>query len=305
MVLTNRHGKAFSIKLTVRNCSMSFLARRRGTAASTTSYGCKRRSGRLPGVEMLEDRCVPTAYTVNSLLDSNTGLANAGTLRYVLNLANTNHTGTAAVPDTISFATGGGAINVGALTAGAALPALANNEVAIIDGTTEVGYAGVPLVTIDGSQATAVLESDGLTISGGSSTVKALAIVNFTGDGIQLDTNGGNVILSSYIGITTAGVAAPNIGSGIFLDNVSGNTIGSDFAIGSHDGSGGNIISSNHDAGVFVEGVAGSGGNNTIIGNFIGTDPTGTIAVGNVFAGVAIEASSGNTIGGATVTSRN
>ena len=50
----------------------------------------------------------------------------------------------------------------------------------------------------------------------------------------------------------------------------------------------------------FVEGGTQAVMATTIIGNFIGTDPTGAIAVGNVFAGVAIEASSGNTVGGAT-----
>jgi hypothetical protein len=284
---------------------MSFLMRMRGKPVSTTRLRSKRIAGRFPSVEMLEDRCVPTAYTVNSLLDSNIGVGDAGTLRYVLNLANLNHTGTAAVPDTIQFATGGGAINVGALTAGAALPALANNEVAILDGATEAGFAGVPLVTIDGSQATAVPDSNGLTISGGSSTVKALAIVNFSGNGIQLDTNGANIILSCFIGITTAGIAAPNASNGIFLNNVSGNTIGSTSAIGSADGSGGNVISGNQEAGVFVEGTATTGGNNLIEGNFIGTDATGSVAVGNGLAGVAIEASSGNTIGGVTLTTRN
>src|SRR4051812_3344397 len=84
-----------------------------------------------PRAERLEERCVPsTTYTVNSLLDTNTGVGNAGTLRYVVNLANTNHTGTAAAPDLIQFAAGGGTINVGTAT-GAPLPALAANEVAV------------------------------------------------------------------------------------------------------------------------------------------------------------------------------
>src|SRR5437667_10497401 len=76
-----------------------------------------------PWVEQLEDRCVPsTTYTVDSLLDTNTGVGNAGTLRYVINLANTNNTGTAAAPDVINFIVSG-TINVGATT-NTALPAL-------------------------------------------------------------------------------------------------------------------------------------------------------------------------------------
>src|SRR5437660_3476221 len=77
-----------------------------------------------PRVEGLEERCVPsTTYTVNSLLDTNTGVGNAGTLRYVMNQANTNNTGTAASPDVIRFATTGGTIGVG-LATNIPLPAL-------------------------------------------------------------------------------------------------------------------------------------------------------------------------------------
>src|SRR5581483_2960897 len=82
-----------------------------------------------PQVEPLEERCVPaTTYSVNSLLDANVGVANAGTLRYVINQANTNNTGTAAAPDLIQFAVAG-VISVGATT-GSPLPAL--TDIAII-----------------------------------------------------------------------------------------------------------------------------------------------------------------------------
>lgn len=45
-------------------------------------------------------------------------------------------------------------------------------------------------------------------------------------------------------------------------------------------------------------------GNNTIACNYLGTDPTGTTALGN-YHGVNVEDSPGNLVGGATVTSRN
>ena len=47
------------------------------------------------------------------------------------------------------------------------------------------------------------------------------------------------------------------------------------------------------------------GGGNHIEGNYIGTDVTGTMALGNLFNGIAIEASSNNTIGGTGAGVRN
>ena len=185
---------------------LSHTRRRFNGLAIPGNTKSKARQTRLQ-LEFLEDRCVPTTYTVNSLLDTDIGVGDSGSLRYLINLANANHTGTPGAPDLIDFATGGGTISVGALTAGAALPALANNEVVVIDATTEAGYGGTPLVTLDGTLATATSQANGLTISGGASTVKGLAIINFSGNGIQLDTNGGDTVLSSYIGISTLNVA--------------------------------------------------------------------------------------------------
>ena len=265
-----------------------------------------RRSRFQPLVEELEERCVPaTMYTVNSLLDTNTGTGNSGTLRFVLNLANTNHTGTAASPDTIQFATGGGSIMVGADTLGAPLPALANNEVAVIDGTTEAGYNGTPLVSLDGTDATLGGIVSGLVISGGSSTIKGLSIVGFSGNGIQLDTNGNDTVLSCYIGVVGTS-AFGNGHDGIVIDGTSGNIIGSTTAVGSPTGLGGNVISGNGIIGIHILAAgATEATNNQILGNFIGTNVTGTGAVGNGGDGIDIVHASNNIIGGAAAGAGN
>ena len=53
-------------------------------------------------------------------------------------------------------------------------------------------------------------------------------------------------------------------------------------------------------------GLAGSGNNNIVEGNFIGTDPTGTIDMGNGNWGILMfDSSSFNTIGGTTPAARN
>ena len=54
-------------------------------------------------------------------------------------------------------------------------------------------------------------------------------------------------------------------------------------------------------AGIFISG----GGGNHIEGNYIGTDVTGTLALGNQYNGIAIESSSSNTIGGTSAGAGN
>ncbi|MBI2480127.1 MAG: right-handed parallel beta-helix repeat-containing protein [Planctomycetia bacterium] len=49
----------------------------------------------------------------------------------------------------------------------------------------------------------------------------------------------------------------------------------------------------------------GTGGGNTIVGNWIGLDSSGTADAGNVVRGIEINASSSNTIGGSTAADRN
>jgi Domain of unknown function (DUF4214) len=257
-----------------------------------------------PRLEELEDRCVPaTLYLVNSLADVDLGgSSTSGTLRHVINLANANHTGTAGDPDLIQFTTGGGTISVNAVNGGGL--ALAANEVAVLGAATATGYAGTPIITLDGTIAG--VGANGLTISGGSSTVKGFDIVNFSGSGVRLDTNGQDTVLSTYIGITTAGAAAANHGDGILVVGTSGNVIGSTTAIGSSSGLGGNVISGNVLTGIHLLGNGLTLTNNNLIeGNTIGTNAAGTAAVGNGAQGVVISDASANTVGGSVAGARN
>jgi hypothetical protein len=242
-------------------------------------------------------------YLVNSLADVDLGgISTSGTLRHVINLANANHTGSAGDPDIIQFTTGSGTISVNAANGGAL--ALAADEVAVIDATTAAGYTGTPIITLDGSLAG--VGANGLTISGGSSTVKGLDIVNFSGGGVRLDTNGQDTVLSNYIGITTAGAAAANHGDGILIVGTSGNVIGSTTAIGSSSGLGGNVISGNTLTGIHILGNGLTLTNNNLIeGNTIGTNAAGTVAVGNGAQGITISDASDNTIGGSVAGARN
>jgi uncharacterized repeat protein (TIGR01451 family) len=132
------------------------------------------------------------------------------------------------------------------------LPAVASNTT--IDGTTQPGYAGTPVIEVDGALLAA---SPGtLVLSGTNATVKALALTNATAasPGLLLSGNG-NTVRASYIGVTPANAAAGN-GTGIRIQG-NGNTIGG------VNGGDGNLIANNITNGVSVA----SGTGNAILGN--------------------------------------
>ena len=93
----------------------------------------------------------------------------------------------------------------------------------IIDGTSQPGYQGLPLVEINGSQAGA---SDGLTITGGGSVVKGLDIDGFQND-ITLTGLGGNQVEGNFLGTDVTGTSAgPGDVAGVFISNSPDNIIG-------------------------------------------------------------------------------
>ena len=150
----------------------------------------------------------------------------------------------------------------------------------IIDGTTQPGYTNAPIIELSGVN----VGGTGLNINAGNSTVRGLA-VNRWGSGVVLNTNGNNVIEGNYIGTNVAGTAAAANTNGI-VANSPNNRIGGTTAAQR------NIISGNTGNGLSL-----SGSNNTVLGNYIGTNPAGTVVIGNGFSGVATNGI-GNTIGG-------
>lgn len=167
----------------------------------------------------------------------------------------------------------------------------------IIDGTTQPGFNGVPIIELDGSSAG---DANGLRIKAGGSTVRGLAINRFLHNGISIDTNGGNHIEGNLIGTDTTGtLGKPNGENGIVIGaGVSDCTIG-EVATSTR-----NIISGNDASGIRVK-----GSNNIIQGNYIGTDITGTKALGNGGAtnshNIWIDNAGSNIIGGTVLGARN
>ena len=136
---------------------------------------------------------------------------------------------------------------------------------------------------------------DGLTLSGGGSTVSGLVIFNHRDYAIRLQTGGGNTLTGNYLGTNVTGTldATDSADSvGVLIMSSANNVIG-----GPGDDER-NLISGNGRAGVEVRGSSSSF--NTISRNFIGTDITSTFAIPND-VGVWIHGDArNNTIGGSS-----
>ena len=155
----------------------------------------------------------------------------------------------------------------------------------IIDASTQPGYAGAPLIELDGSGLG--LQS-GLVITVANTYVGGLAIGGFQAAGIVL-RSGSSEIKANYIGLDATGTRARPNNIGIQISNLSGgNLIGGPFA------GMGNVISGNLTHGVEL---AGSDNPNLVQGNRIGTNAAGTTAIANGSSGIKIS-SPNNLIGG-------
>jgi CSLREA domain-containing protein len=210
------------------------------------------------------------------------------TLRAAIQQANTNPTS-----DQYSIFFNISGFRPHTISPASALPSI--TKPVIIDGTSEPNYGenGDPVVELDGSNITS---SIGLNITAGNSVVKGLVINNFSsGYGIQLSISGSNIIESNYIGSNEDGTTDQGNLIGIYILNVSGNTIGGSSS------STRNLISGNNNYGIQVENTNAT--DNRISGNYVGVSATGT-ALGNG-TGIYIHNASDNTIGGTSLGERN
>jgi hypothetical protein len=240
------------------------LPRRRSRRAPAARRG---RLFRLrPRLEVLEDRTLLSTFTV-----INTGDSGPGSLRQAIVDSNAATGGA----NTIDFAIPGPGVQV--IAPGSPLPAI--TQAVLIDGTSQPGYAGTPLIEIDGSQAGG---GDGLTITGQNVTISELDITDFSqGAGIHITGPGAtnDWISSSFLGVDPTGTQPASNNEGVEIDaGAAGNLIGSN-GDGVHDVAERNLISGNLFAGVWITGPGTEG--NAVAGNRIGTDITGTIALNN------------------------
>jgi hypothetical protein len=189
----------------------------------------------------------------NTFTVTNTNDSGPGSLRQAITDAN-------GVPgSTISFTIASGIAVIRPLSE---LPALFTGT---IDGTTQPGFSGTPLVVIDGSLLPALRR--GLLAT--DSIIKALVVSNCSYEGLELWGN--SILTGSFIGTDATGTSARPNGAGVTVLGTTGYIT----VIGGAGTGEGNVISGN--AAVGIEATAGA----LIMGNRIGTDPTGLNAVPN------------------------
>jgi hypothetical protein len=260
-----------------------------------------------------------------NLISGNTifGIDRAGNHNLIAgNLIGTTATGQAALGNGAGVHLWGNNNTVGGTTAEA------RN---IISGNTGVGGAGVVNAAIDIENVTGVelaggsynlvagnyIGTDiagttslggqtGIVIAGayntiGGTTAAARNVISGNNSfGIQTIDNSafginfGNVVQDNYIGTDPSGTTVVrNLGYGIVLAGATHDNI-----IGGTDPGAGNVISGFN--GILLRGIPSIGlpcTNNLVQGNLIGTDKTGTVALGNG-EGIEIDFSNNNTIGG-------
>jgi parallel beta-helix repeat protein len=210
------------------------------------------------------------------------------------NQVGTNAAGTAALANSIGVFINGAANN----TVGGNLLSGNTNDGILISGSAATGNLVQGNRIGTSAAGTAKLgNGTGVEISGAANnTVGGAAagagnlISGNTNNGVVIFSNAatGNRVLGNQIGTDGTGTAKLGNGTGVFISDAANNTIG-----GTATGAG-NLISGNTNDGVLIGGSGATG--NRVQGNRIGTDLTGTAALGNG-TGVLI-ASANNLVGG-------
>ncbi len=209
-------------------------------------------------------------YPVTSVADTSA----TGTLRWAITSANAN-----GGADQITF-------NLPApykIAPTGELPSIAGASTTI-DGSSQPGFSGTPIVHLCGTGAPAA--TDGLVMGGAGSIVRGLMITKFR---IGIGAGGSITIAGCHI--------MSNTMHGINISSSANNTIGGT------DPTNRNVISANQQFGIQIWYLGST--NNKVIGNYIGTDASGSVAAGNVRGVYIGENASRNFVGGTAAGSRN
>ncbi len=235
------------------------------------------------------------------------------------NYVGVNSSGTSALPNSgngisvSSFSNyntiGGTSVGAGNVVSGNASYGLYINSGASYNlaegnfvGTNSAGTSAIP----NGQDGVIINGTASSNTIGGTTPGSGNVISGNTQSGLVISDGGtnSNLIEGNYIGTNENGVnSIPNQNNGIVIENdIFGgptmNTIG-----GTSSGSA-NIISGNSGYGVQLNGVGTI--QNQVLGNMIGTNPTGTSALPNQLAGIDINGgATTNTIGGSSAGSGN
>ena len=248
-------------------------------------------------VESLEGRQMLSTFTVTSNADSGTN-----SLRWAITQSD-NTPSTATSPNVINFNLGGTGLMASQRTISVLSQLPAITQPVTLNATTEAGYNGLPIIGLDGTQASS--SAIGLDIQSNHVTVEGLDVTDFNSGGILVD--GGayknlafvDTLSNDWVGLNLAANVAGNGTFGVELrDGAFSNTLTND------------VVAGNQYNGIVITGAS---SNNVVQGSFIGTDNTGVDVVddpgnslgngvrGGGGSGVVINGgSSDNLIGGTT-----
>ncbi|MCI0437791.1 MAG: PKD domain-containing protein, partial [Chloroflexi bacterium] len=271
---------SFSVELPV------FLPKGAPVTATSTRIGADRNTSQF-SARVVVGEVLSSVITVNAADDADDGICDDVhcSLREAI-FASNNHRG----KDTIVFDIAPG----GAQTIAPAhfLPAIV--DPVILDATTQPGYAGTPIIELNGENAVAPGGLAGLHVATSDSLVRGLVVNRFNSEGILVglgtfigapDPFGGNTIQGNYVGTDISGtVALPNFFRGILVNNSPNNLIGGPEPQHRNLASGNNFVGIHVQSEmVFLHGefIRQKGEGNIVEGNYVGTDVTGTQAVGN------------------------
>ena len=224
--------------------------------------------------------CQLAARAATTFVVDNTNDSGPGSLRQAILDANAN-----AGSDVINFNIGTG---LKTITLAAKLPDI--SDPVVIDGTTQPGFAGAPLIEINAMNLGFNIP---LVITAGNSTVRSLVINHFQNGAILIKDGDGNHVEGCYIGTDATGSSGTNsrgnaIGVGSANNVIGGTTANTRNVLVSADGG----IS-----------IFGPGNGNQVLGNYIAINAAGNAAL-PVFQGIFV-GTSNNVIGGTTPGARN
>jgi trimeric autotransporter adhesin len=252
-------------------------------------------------VDTLSDTSDGTTTSISNLGNAR-GADGKISLREAITAANNTANGGSAdrivfaIPPNIESGNLNTALQSPTIAVASNLPAI--TQALNIDGTTQTGYSGTPLVRLDASGAVTY----GLRLNAGSanSTVRGLIVTGFTTAGISVSSSNTNTIAGNYIGLASDGVTPDGNKDGIVVLSSTGTTIGGTNA------SDRNVITGNTQVGLHLDTAT----NSVVYGNYIGTSASGLADVDGTVAdlartGVMVSGGSGNQIGNTIAGARN
>lgn len=231
------------------------------------------------------------ALTINSFDATGISITGAGGTQILGCFVGVDTTGTVAQPNTAhgivvqapNCVIGGDTAQERNVISGNAMIGLFINGATSTNATVTGNYIGTNLLASlqipNGSQGIAITNGGDHTI-GGSTAALGNVISGNGGDDISLSNSNGNVIAGNIIGLDLPmKVELQSKGHGILITGTSANNLVGGTVAGAR-----NVIAG-HDELASSSGVSvtGNGTGNTILGNLIGTNPSGDDELGNVY----------------------